>query len=359
MNRLRRHTTEVESARRCGFSHVGAASRAVQRRPRLGRPTPGFTLVELLVVIAIIGILVAILLPAIQAAREAARRMSCQNNLKQIGLATQSYHNARGHLPPPKAIIPGTAYNEDPTFMTLGGTLVLLLPYLEESSLYAGYDFSKTAYEAPNNELTGKPISVYMCPSMSLPRSVPETACGEQLGPGSYMISAATDVSSPSLPLDGAFTKFEFRVLGPNKYLALPYTLGFKNITDGTSKTFLVGENDFGIDNLFWENCASLNGTHKGGDQTWANAYWHTSLGHINWKIYSLSKRGSYNRSHINDDEKTVLSSFMRVFRSDHPGGAQFVFLDGSVRFVPESVEYDVLRALVTRSGEETNYSLD
>jgi hypothetical protein len=193
---------------------------------------------------------------------------------------------------------------------------------------------------------------------MALPRGVPEPTCGENLGPGSYMISATTDSSIPGVALDGAFASFEARKVG-SKYLVLPYTLGLKNITDGTSKTLLVGENDYGLDNLVWDNCGTLNGTQKGGDQTWANGYWHSALGHINWKIFALSMRGFFNRSRINDDEKSVQNTIVRVFRSDHVGGVQFTFLDGSVRFVPEEVDYSVLRALVTRAGEETNYDFN
>lgn len=96
---------------------------------RLGRRETGFTLIELLIVIAIIGILVALLLPAIQAAREAARRMSCQNNLKQIGVAVQNYAQAQKHLPPPKL---GAKQ-----FNAMGGTFIALLPYLEEATRFA------------------------------------------------------------------------------------------------------------------------------------------------------------------------------------------------------------------------------
>ncbi len=309
-------------------------------------------------VIAIIGILVALLLPAIQASREAARRMGCQNNLKQIGLAVQNYSHAMRHLPPPKAIVSGQVYDENPTFSTFGSTFVLLLPYLEESNTYLQYDIQKSIYDSTNQRFTRNALSIYTCPSMTLPRDVPEVDCGESLGPGSYMISAGSDVTNPSAVLDGAFTNLSVAKVG-NKFQISPYTLGLKSFTDGTSKTFLVGENDFGLNNYVWGNCSTLNGTQKWGDQTWANGYWHYSLGHINWKIHSLSGRTYYNRSEIAEDEKSVLATILRVFRSQHPGGAQFIFVDGSVHFIPDHVEYSVLRALVTRAGGEADNNWD
>ena len=170
-----------------GRSKRLGAARLIQMdaRRKASRGRSGFTLIELLVTIAIIGILVSLLLPAIQAARESARRMGCQNNLKQIGLATLSYADTNHHLPPPKT-------GSSPTTLA-GSTLVILLPYLEEAGRFEQYDVSKSMYDSTNVALTSQPLSVYTCPSMRLPRAVPETACGEQLGPGSYIISAGTN----------------------------------------------------------------------------------------------------------------------------------------------------------------------
>ena len=199
-----------------GGAIVGLA-RTGRRCLVMRRRRSGFTLVELLVSIAIIGILVAILLPAVQAAREAARRCSCTSNLKQIGLATLGYHETNRHLPPPKL--------GDTSTTTQGGTLVVLLPYLEEGDRYADYDLAKSVYDPENLRTTGAPVPVYLCPSMQLPRAVPEVACDERLAAGSYMISAGTDVTKPWSTLDGAFAN-----PSPD---GNDYSLAMQHITDG------------------------------------------------------------------------------------------------------------------------------
>jgi prepilin-type N-terminal cleavage/methylation domain-containing protein len=336
--------------RRAGLSE----RRAEGREQRARR---GFTLVELLVVIAIIGILVALLLPAIQAAREAARRTECQNNLKQIGLATQSFANHKGHLPPPKVIKSGMALDSGVATETFGSTFVLLLPFLEDGALFEQYDTGKSVTESPNVELTSRPIGTYLCPSMQLPRTVPYEPCNEHLGPGSYMISASSTILNPDSELDGAFAKPPTRKLSGGKSVVAPYTLNFNHILDGTSKTLLVGENNYRLDGYNWDSCTDMDGGPRFGDQTWAHGYWFFAWAHINWTYYEASGREFYNRSAILEDEKVISSSIVRIFRSDHPGGAQFVLLDGSVQFVPDSIDYPVLHALVTRAGEEINYA--
>jgi len=308
----------------------------------------GFTLVELLVVIAIIGILVALLLPAIQSAREAARRSQCQNNLKQIGLASLNFHDTTQHLPPPKVMEPGQVYSDQIIYMNLGSTFVMLLPYLEEAALFEAYDLSKFVDDPINAKYTSTAIGVYTCPSMQMPRTVPFAPCGEKLGSGSYMISAHSD--KPTGVLDGAFENPASTKLANGQYVARPYTLSIHKILDGTSKTFLVGEINYGLDDLVWgDNCPDMADSPRWGDQTWAGGYWFYSWGHIDWKAYDKSGIRSYNAKSVVTDDSRIA----RVFRSDHPGGAQFVYVDGSVHFVPEEIDYPVLRALVTRAGGE------
>ena len=297
----------------------------------MGRSRSAFTLVELLVVIAIIGILIALLLPAIQAAREAARRMSCQNNLRQIGLSAINYLDTKKHLPPPKE--GNTTTSEE------ASTLVVLLPFLEEANRFAGYDHSKTVSDPVNREITSKIVDVYMCPSMRLPRAVPELPCGEVLGPGSYMISSRSEYKKWT-QLDGAFT---------NPSNDGHYSLSLKHITDGTSKTLFVGENSYGMQAYKWSNCPGSDGQIRWGDQTWANGYWFYGWGHM-----AGEKPHLYNNSSVYTHPESA-----RVFHSDHPGGVQFVMLDGSVQFLRDDCSAEIRSALVTRAGGETDSSLN
>jgi prepilin-type N-terminal cleavage/methylation domain-containing protein/prepilin-type processing-associated H-X9-DG protein len=315
---------------------------ACARRRRAFR---GFTLIELLVVIAIIGVLVALLLPAIQAAREAARRCSCRNNLKQVGLAVQNFYAVRRTLPPPKVLSLGGGMIADPEaangageqYTQLGSMFVLLLPYLEQGNRFAQYDVTQRIIDARNLPVTSKPIDVYTCPSMGMPRDVPFIGCEEKLGPASYLMSVTTDRGAKPL---GAFT---LPTHGP-------YNLGMEDITDGSSNTLLVGEINYGIANFTWgTSCPGIEDQSKWGDQTWAEGYWLLSWGHM-----AASRPELYNNSNEYDAQLS-----MRTYRSDHPGGVQFVFVDGSVRFLPTESDPAVRYALVTRAGEELNHQID
>ena len=275
----------------------------------LGKCTRGgFTLVDLLVVIAIIGVLIAILLPAVQAAREAARRMTCQNNLKQIGLATQLYHDAKGHLPPAARV-----KNIGETF-DKAGCLLFLLPYVEEANKYVSFDSSKSINDVDNVGVAETTIPTYLCPSMSY------EAAASPLGPSSY--SPSTGTHSPWLfnLYDGAIVPHH------DQHVRL------RDITDGLSNTFAFGEKDY------------FGGQIDDGPK-WAGGYVMFSFG---------STYGPFNP---NDpppaNDYALAGKFNTAFRSDHPGGAQFVMLNGSVQFINDDISDENLDALVTRTGEE------
>ena len=284
----------------------------------------GFSLVELLAVIAIIGTLVSLLIPAVQSTRESARRSQCASNLRQLGIATHAYESARGHLPPPKL---------GSQFENRGSTLVVLLPYLEEAAAYRDYNLDEPVDSQNNSKITSQELPVYLCPSMVIPRSVPNGDCGETLAPGSYVISSRTAYSKHH-SLDGAFATPK-----ANR----PYRLRFKHIKDGLTKTLLIGEIDYGYRDFKWADCSERRGQPKWGDTTWANGYWFFAWGHMSSEFSQL----------YNNNDKFLSPFSARVFRSDHYGGVQFVYLDGSVSFLPDSTDANVRRALVTRAGRD------
>jgi prepilin-type N-terminal cleavage/methylation domain-containing protein len=308
----------------------------------------GFTLVELLVVIAIIGILCALLLPAIQAAREACRRASCQNNLKQIALAVQNYHDAMDHLPPPHAVVPGTVLPIEAARQDTLGTLSLILPYLEEADRFATLDIAKSVTDPENLPIASQRLELFLCPSMRLPREVPETACSSDAGlaPGSYVISTRT---KNALKLNGAFVSPVGMRDEMGRNIAQPYTLSLSKIVDGASKTFLVGETNYGLHAYKWDDCPAHMGSPKWGSFMWARGYPVFAWGHM-----SAEAPEFYNNSETYLDSRNLT-----IFRSDHPGGVQFAFLDGGVQFLGDDSDPAVRSALVTRAGNETNTNID
>jgi prepilin-type N-terminal cleavage/methylation domain-containing protein/prepilin-type processing-associated H-X9-DG protein len=275
----------------------------------------GFSLVELLVVIAVVGILVAFTLPAVQAAREAARRSQCANHVRQIGLAMHQYHDANGALP--NATFYGT------TFLS---ALTAVLPHLEEEAKFDGYDLSLPYRSTANLRIIELTVPIYVCPTMNLPRSVPDadSSCDEYGAPGSYAVSTGTE-NPWNGPHNGAFI---FARSGVTR---------FKSISDGLSKTLLVGELNYGLTNYNWGAC-------KNREARWGATRW--GAGYPGVSLATTSGR-------FNSD--WLISGFAELvtFRSDHPGGAHFAMADASVRFVGETIDPATLDALATRAGGE------
>lgn len=275
-----------------------------------------FTLVELLVVIAIIGILIALLLPAVQSARAAARRASCTNNLKQIGMALHNYHDTHRVFPAGSL----------PNFVS-GFTAIL--PYVEQGNTSDQYDFSLYYSDPYNQAVLNQVITTYLCPSMTLPREVPNVPCNETGAPSSYLLSEGTDDYMKDS--DGLFPL----VWPANGYTNRP--LKFADITDGSSNTIACGETTYDMDDYLYSarTCAALSGQGRWGTARWGVGYPMVSLG-TTLKPFNLHK-----------------SAGNGGFQSMHPGGVNFVLGDGSVRFIAETVDVDTLNTLATVTGGE------
>jgi prepilin-type N-terminal cleavage/methylation domain-containing protein len=314
-------------------------------RHRFHRAGAGFTLVELLVVIAIIGILIALLLPAVQAAREAARRSECQNRLKQLGLAAHNYHEAHGKFPPGVLL-----FNDGANFCPpRGGTnetgaswLVLLLPYLEQDAKYREFNFSlrfpgrfNLLAQSANGQFQFKPLPLVRCPSN--PRSSGDAVITDYLGSAGGGCTTLTAAQCGNLPLadcQGGAGRLYFSngVFFRNKSIRMA------DIRDGTSNVYLAGEtkymrvpSDAGVGTNYpsWAAGADLraNGTDS-SYQTMAAA--------------SLP---------INTPSLPTDSGFfMRLFGSYHPGGCLMMMADTSVRFISENGDVNAHRLLGSRA---------
>lgn len=292
-----------------------------------------FTLVELLVVITIIGILIALLLPAVQAAREAARRMQCQNNLKQIGLALHAFHEAKGSFPPSDWIKPVNNGRGTPMF-------IMLMAYIEADNLLAQY----TYWDAPlgwNNwenhpEQMSIPVPVYRCPSDQEPDPYIDGGLQWHLR-RYYGVSGGQTRSSSGVPFtDGLFAINKWR--------------GMQDITDGSSNTLAVGES------VHPEQMGIGPGYTKpdvGGPDIWADGSGCDSSCSITSQGTARCIRSTWYP--INSNILPISGNNNDVpFTSFHPGGANFVFADGHVSFLGDAMNMATYRALSTIKGDET-----
>jgi prepilin-type N-terminal cleavage/methylation domain-containing protein len=308
-------------------------------RHRLLRPA--FTLVELLVVIAIIGVLVALLLPAVQAAREAARRSSCSNNMRQLGLAFQNFHDTNLCLPPGKVT---AASYPNPVHIKFNipsgpehGWAVFLLPYMEMGNLNNAYRLDTSWNAGTNLPVVQSHVKIHQCPSTPNQKRVASAtnkeACGDYgaltaiestlVGTGFVDQISTTTMNGTSM-LDG--------VLRTNQLHR------FADVTDGLSNTTWVAE-DAGRPSVYQSDLKLLTGSTSGS--AWAdpeNSY--TLHG------YSPTCGTSPDRCAINCCNRNEIFAF-------HPGGAHCIMGDASVRFLPKGMDIRLVARLVTKAGGE------
>ncbi len=296
-----------------------------RRRPtsRDMLPSRGaFTLIELLVVIAVIGVLIALLLPAVQAAREAARRTSCSNNLRQIGLALTTYHDTFSVLPAAVS----DSWAGSPQLHTWA---VFILPFVEESNLYALYSFPAGQNAAVNRVVVSRPLSIYSCPSS-------DDAYYE--GDGHY---AKGDYAASS--------GIEPVANGGAMYPAS--RIPFRKITDGLSKTFFVGEVYY--HNLGWARGSAAGTTGGGGG---GGAAFSRGVSRW-WSCNSPCARPGINPP-LTDCNNHCEQRFQ--FSSPHSEGVTFLFGDGHVDFLRDSIDLTCLQAFTTiAAGEVTQPAND
>lgn len=313
----------------------------------------GFTLVELLVVIAIIGILVALLLPAVQAAREAARRTSCNNNLKQFGLALQNFHDIYQNFPP--------GLTDDDTANLGWGTYIL--PYMEQTNLYDKFSDNLAAGTAPvamfvvkggshpnidswggnpcalridfgaNQPYTQQVMSNYLCPSSALPNKD-----NNGYGASSYVGNGGTEVIAFSSFACGAPQGIMTGVFSNDAQNTTTFVYGMAAVTDGTSNTLMVGE-------IGKSQNVTPNKTTDGNFPLWAGG---NNDGGCNAKYIGAHIRLAGPNFNINRppvDQQSDVS-----FGSFHPNGAQFVFVDGSVHFITQYIDTTVYSNFANRN---------
>ena len=293
-----------------------------------------FTLVELLVVIAIIGILVALLLPAIQAARGAARRMSCGNNLKQLALATQNYHDTHGKFPAGGLNWSTPPGQPNPPKYRNVSLFVLILPQVEQGPLSESWDFM----DPWQNVLAGRAatiLDVFICPGDNLPTKIAVDNNGRQFGMTSYGGNAGVQSYAPAnATRDGIF------YMNSDNRMA--------DIIDGTSNTLLFGER-YHRDVDYDLNAGTF--TKLAG---WG--YWCPSSGAPGMGDVTLGTMVPINYLHPPGVAVNATYEERRItaMGSGHSGGCNVALADGSTRFVSESVDKATWRALSTRAGGET-----
>jgi len=305
---------------------------------RVPKRRTGFTLIELLVVIAIIAILVALLLPAVQQAREAARRSTCKNNLKQLALGLHNYHDTHGVLP--------FGWDQRGT-----GWSAMILPMIEQENIYNELVFQESgdgnwSSGSGNTRAVETYLSVFFCPSAPLKKHYDDEGIDKRV-PSSYLGNSGSESSSDDETTKISGTKSLEDVVQNGLFFACS-SIGLRDIKDGTSNTFMLGEvqtdMEFGKDGQTMDHwyigspqadpCGCNNGT--GGTE------------------FAEFVGSAYGRMNSRMTDPTVNGHIMELsFGSWHVGGGHMARADGSIKFVSENIDRDVFQGLSTRRGRE------
>jgi prepilin-type processing-associated H-X9-DG protein len=316
------------------------------------RTFTGMTLIEVMLVVAIIGTMVALVLPAVQAARESARRNSCLNNLKQIGIGIINYESAKGEFPPGAIWERWREPERDRRHH--GSILIHLLPYIERQALYDAFDFTQVnidfaVFPGTNTRIASEVVDSYICPSddhngvfTGPSHDYNERFVGRAVHNYAASNGPTGVYDNPNCSCANPYdTRFELAPIDNAKNFAGPFTrLGVSTkpsqITDGLSKTIFVGE----------VRVACSVHAQAGWAYTNNGSGYCTTLITINYDTCYDSAPNPCNRPCTWNTDVG--------FKSRHPGGAQFLFGDGSVHFLTDTVDYQLYQYLGAKADGES-----